>query len=367
MKVYVGATRQNEGKTVVCLGLLNAFKKRLGKVGYIKPVGQQFSIVDGEEVDKDAVLMKSVYKLPENLKDMSPIAVPKGFTEDYIVHGNGEELRKHVIESFNRISKDKEMAVIEGTGHAGVGAVFDMSNAEVARLLDAPVILVSCGGIGHPIDEIMLNKPTFDAHKVKVLGVIVNKVYPEKYDKIREYVQKGLAKKNIEALGVIPYNDTLSNPTLRELLEDIHGKLLSGEEELDNAVNRIVVGAMTPHEALNHFGPGTLLITPGNREDIILAAMSGSLPGITKTYCVSGIILTGGVAPHKNVLHLMQEVPIPVIAVEDDTFTTASKINRLIVKIRPGEIKKIKATEQLIEKYVDVDRIIDLIKQSEHM
>ena len=363
MKVYIGATRQNQGKTVTSLGLLNAFLKRLHSVGYIKPVGQQVSIVDGEEVDKDAILMKSVYKLKENLKDMSPIAVPKGFTENYILKGNKRELRKKVIKSYDKVAKDKKMVVIEGTGHAGVGSVFDMSNVEVAGLLGSEVILVTCGGIGQPIDEIMLNKPTFDAGGVKILGVIINKVFPEKYDKINTFVRKGLEKKNIEVLGVIPYNDILSSPTLSELLEDIGGELLSGEEELDNTVNRVVVGAMPPHEALDYFGPGTLLITPGNREDVILAAMSGCLPGITKAYCVSGIVVTCDFMPHKNVMRLLKEVPIPVIAVKDDTFTATSKINSLIVKIRPGEVKKIKATERLIEKYVDIDRILELVKK----
>ena len=362
MKVYVGATRQNEGKTIVCLGLLNAFRKRLNNVGYIKPVGQQFNIVDGQEVDKDAILMKSVYKLDANLKDMSPIAVPKGFTENYILEGDRDKLVKKITDSYRSIAKDKKMIVVEGTGHAGVGSVFDMPNAEVAKLLDTPVILVSCGGIGRPIDEILLNKPTFDARGVRILGVIINKVFPDKYDKINGLVRKGLKKKNIEVLGVIPYNQVLSSPTISELLDDIGGKLLSGGEELDNTVNRIVVGAMPAHEALNYFGPGTLLITPGNREDIILAAMSGCLPGITKTFCVSGVVLTDGTTPHKNVMRLMEEVAIPVIAVKDDTFTAASKINTLIVKIRPGEARKIKATERLIENYVDVDRILELIK-----
>ena len=362
MKVYIGATRQNQGKTVACLGLLNSFRKRFEKVGYIKPVGQQFNIVDGEQVDKDAILMKSVYKLNENLKDMSPIAVPKGFTENYILHGNKEELQKKVLESYNRVAKDKEVVVIEGTGHAGVGSVFDMSNAEVARLLGAKVILVTCGGIGQPIDEIMLNKPTFDSGGVEILGVIINKVYTEKYDKINDFVRKGLAKKNIEVLGVIPHNEVLSSPTMAELLEDTGGRLLSGGEELGNTVNRIMVGAMPPHEALDYFGPGTLLITPGNREDNILAAMSGCLPGITKAYCVSGIVVTCNLIPHKNVMRLLEKISIPVIAVEDDTFTTASKINSLIVKIRPGEVKKIKATERLIEKYVDIDKVVRLIK-----
>ena len=103
MKVYVGATRQNEGKTIVCLGLLNSFIQRLKKVGYIKPVGQQFFIVDGEQVDKDAILMQSVYKCKDNLKDMSPIAVPHGFTEDYILHGNIDKIKKSIVENYQRI------------------------------------------------------------------------------------------------------------------------------------------------------------------------------------------------------------------------------------------------------------------------
>ena len=91
--------------------------------------------------------------------------------------------------------------------------------------------------------------------------------------------------------------------------------------------------------------------------------MSGCLPGITKAFCVSGIVLTENVIPHKNVRQLMEEIEIPVITVKDDTFTAASKINNLIVKIRPSEIKKVKAVEQLIEKYVDIDRLIELIKE----
>ncbi len=360
-KVYVAATRQNEGKTVVSLGLLSAFLKRYDRVGYIKPVGQQFSVVNNEQIDKDAELMSEVFKLKEKPKDMSPITVPKGFTESHILYGNTGDLRKTMIESYGRIAEGKEIVVIEGTGHAGVGSVFDMSNADVARLLDAPVVIVTCGGVGRPIDEVSLNKPTFEQQGVEILGVIVNKVFPEKYDKIKNLVRKGFEKQNIEVLGVIPFNPVLSSPTMLELLEDTGGTLLYGEKYLDNSVSRMVVGAMPPHEALNYFGPGTLLITPGNREDNILAAIGGCLAAVTRTYCVSGIIATCGFIPHKSVLELMKRVPIPLVAIKDDTFTAATKINRLITKIRPHDTKRIRATERLIEKYVDVPRILHLI------
>ncbi|MBF0122864.1 MAG: AAA family ATPase [Candidatus Omnitrophica bacterium] len=363
-KIFVGATRQNDGKTIVSLGLLRALLNRFGKVGYIKPVGQQFHVIDGEEIDKDVVLMSAVYKLEGKLKDMSPIAVPKGFTESYIMNPNKGQLEQNVIDSYNRVADGKDIVVIEGTGHAGVGSVFDMSNAEVARILNAPVILVSCGGIGKPIDEIMMNKAMFDAKGVRVLGVVINKVLSDKYNKIDPVVRKGLANQNIEVLGVVPHNEILSSPTMQELLEDTKATLLSGEEDLDNTINRIVVGAMPPHEVLDYLGPGTLLITPGNREDIILAAMSGCLPGVTKTFCISGLVLTCGITPHKNVMHLIKELPIPVLLLKEDTFAVASRIDNLIVKIRPTATRKIQAIEALVEKYVDVGKILDLIKKS---
>jgi dethiobiotin synthetase len=123
---------------------------------------------------------------------MSPIAIEKGFTENYIKSGNREKLVTDIVNSFERIAKHKELVVIEGTGHAGVGSVFDLSNAKVARLLNAKVILVTAGGIGRPIDEIVLNMALFEKEGVDVIGVIVNKVLPSKYKKIEQVVKAGL-------------------------------------------------------------------------------------------------------------------------------------------------------------------------------
>ena len=157
-RIYIGATRQNDGKTIVSLGLISALRKKLPQVGYMKPVGQQYRIVDGKKIDKDAVLMKRIFDLQGDLSDMSPIAIPKGFTERYILKGNRSVLVSRVRHSFSRLNAVNDFVLLEGTGHAGVGSVFDMANSVVARLLKAKVVIVSCGGIGRPIDEIMLNK-----------------------------------------------------------------------------------------------------------------------------------------------------------------------------------------------------------------
>jgi len=360
--VYVAATRQNDGKTVTCIGLMAALKKRVLNVGYIKPVGQRYIEVAGHKVDEDAVLMKEVYGVDAALADMSPIAVPRGFTEDYIEHPRKDDLVRRVREAYANVSGGKDVMVIEGSGHAGVGSVFDLSNGAVAQLLGAKAIIVSAGGVGRPIDEVMLNKALFDQCGVEILGVIVNKVQPEKYDKIDGIVRKGFERKGLEVLGVVPYCPMLSHPTVEQLVHEVDGKLLSGRGGLKNVVSKTIVGAMPPHEALDYFTGDVLLITPGSREDLILAAMSCHLVGPCDRCFISGIVLTGGVRPHRNVMQLTRETGIPLILVEEDTYTTAARIDDLIVKIRPGDDEKIAAAEALIERYVAVDKTLELMR-----
>lgn len=358
-KIYIGATRQNDGKTITSLGLIASLKKRVERVGYIKPVGQRYVEFGGHRIDEDALLVREACNLSGDLADMSPIAIPRGFTEEYILHPNRSELATSVTESYKRVAEQNDLVVIEGTGHAGVGSVFDMSNADVAELLGAKVLLVSAGGIGRPIDEIMLNKALFDKKGVEILGVIVNKVEPEKFEKINKIVRLGLERLGLECVGVMPYRQLLSRPTMEQIQDDLQGKLMSGKSGLKNTVGRMVIGAMAPHEAMNYFARDVLLITPGTREDLVLAAMSSCVVGVGKTHCVSGIVITGGIEPHENILHLISRTYIPVISVPDDTFTVASKVNKLIVKIRPGDSEKVRTTEETVAQYVDLNRILE--------
>ena len=360
-KIYVAATRQNDGKTTTALGLVNTIREIYPQIGYMKPVGQQVKLIGEHKIDKDVTLMDEVYHIGGQLHDMSPIAIPRGFTEDYILHGEVETLSEKILVAYTQSSQNKDFMLIEGTGHAGVGSVIDLSNAAVAKLLDAQVIIVTCAGIGRPIDEVMLNKALFDNHGVEVLGVIVNKVIPEKYEKINKFVRLGLERQGIDVLGVLPFRPVLSSPTMGQLLEDTKGTLLCGEENLDQRVSKIIVGAMPPHTALDYFKGDVLLVTPGNRDDLILAAISCSVPGIREDYSVKGIILTGGIQPNTTIVKLVQQTHIPVISVDRDTYSTAEKITKLIIKIRPEDEEKIDLVKEMIKKYVNVDLLINKI------
>lgn len=359
MNVYVAATRQNDGKTIVSVGLIAALIKRLSKVGYIKPVGQHFIDVETCKIDEDSILMKQVFDIDCELPDMSPIAIPRGFTEAYIENPDRNRLVERITAAYTKCAQGKDFVLIEGTGHAGVGSVFDMSNAEVAQLLGAKVILVSAGGVGRPIDEVMLNKALFDSRGVDILGVIVNKIQPDKYEKIAPIVTKGLARKGLDVLGVMPYVPILSSPTIGQLLEETNGDLLSGDGGLSTIVNRTIVGAMAPHQALEYFDKGTLLITPGSRDDLILAAITSYAIDTDDKASVAGLVLTGRDLPNKKVMDLVKRANVPVIGLKDDTFTAATKISSLMVKLRSGDREKIFATENLVSEYVNIDRILD--------
>lgn len=357
-RLFVAATRQNEGKTTTCLGLLLNLKRKVQSLGFIKPVGQRYIEVGGVRIDKDAVLMDEVFHLHPVLKDTSPVAISKNFTREYDGARHKAGLVRDVLSAYAAVAEGKDMMIIEGTGHAGVGSCFDLNNADVARLLDAPVLIVTGGGMGRPVDEIMLNYPVFARQGVRVIGAVCNKVLPEKLEEVREYVKRALGARGVKLFGVMPLERMLSGSTLQQIRDELDAEVLNGEDALEAHIGDVVVGATEPHLALDMFGPRTLLITSGGREDLILAAMSSCTLGTSSASCVAGIILTDGVAPHKTILRLLRNTSMPILLVESGIYETTSTIHDLIVKIRPSDTKKIELAGSLVERYVDVPGIL---------
>lgn len=385
-RVFVAATRQNDGKTTTALGLFGALKKRLGRIGYIKPVGQRFVEVDGKQIDEDIMLIDDTFHVQVPLEDMSPIAVEPEFTRRYIEHANNEFFVRRLQHAFDRAAWEKDFVIIEGTGHAGVGSVFDLSNARVASLLGAKVIIVSGGGIGKPIDEVALNKALFDKEGVEIVGVILNKVLPEKRDYIQEFGRRGLARLGIDLLGTVPDERMLAHPELSQIRENINGTFLHTPPNVRRPVRHVMIGAMSSGHVVDEFRPGTLIITPGDREDIILAALSSHclkphrkpdgeslraggydcLPGAdggeSEESLVTGIVLSGNLRPHDSIMELIRASNVPVIESPLESFAIASKINSMTVKTLPGDVEKIDKIQSLIEQYVEIDRLLEKLK-----
>jgi hypothetical protein len=358
-RVFIAATRQNDGKTTTSLGLIAALQTYFPRVGYIKPVGQRFVEIEEQKIDEDTVLMDAVYRMNCPLVDMSPIAVEPDFTRKYLQAANNEALVKKIQKAFDRVSWEKDFVLCEGSGHAGVGSVFDLSNAQVAKVVGAKVIIVTQGGIGKPIDEVALNQALFQKEGVEIIGVILNKVLGEKMDYISDFARRGLKRKGLELLGVLPHEQILSNPSIDLIREELNAELLNQPPTLNALVDDVVVGAMGAQNAMQFFKRGVLLITPGDREDILLAAGAATMPGHPDN--MTGIILTGGLRPGANVLKALQVMPIPVLLAKADSYQVASKVHNLTVKTRPTDAGKISLIRDLVAKHVNVKRIVEAL------
>ena len=356
-RVFIAATRQNDGKTTVSLGLIAALQKHFPRIGYIKPVGQRFVEIEEQKIDEDSVLMDAVYHLDCPLVDMSPIAVEPAFTRKYLTSANNESLVKRIQTAFDRVAWEKDFVLCEGSGHAGVGSVFDLSNAQVAKTLGCKVIIVSQGGIGKPIDEVSLNQALFEKEGVEIIGVIINKVLEEKIPEITRFVRSGLKRKGLELLGVLPHQHILSKPTVGLVCEELRAELLNHPPTLNTLVDDVIIGAMGAQNAMPFFKRGVLLIAPGDREDILLAAGTMTFPSSPDN--MAGIVLTGGLKPGASVMKALQALPIPVLLTQADSYQVASKVHDVIVKTRPADAEKISLIRDIVAKHINVKKIIE--------
>ena len=356
--VFLSSIHQNAGKTTMALGLYKVFKDLRLKPTFMKPVGQQVVTMGDHDIDKDSYLIREVYHLRKKALEMSPVTIGRGYTEKYINSPQKDVLHKRILRSYHSLIKGRGAIIVEGTGHAGVGSVIDTSNADVAQLLGSKVIIVSEGGIGKSIDEIILNKAPFDICGVELLGVVINKILPEKYTKVKRILEKGLKHKGIKLLGAIPMDPLLKAPTVGQVMDRLNLKPISGKKNLSRRILNTIVAAMEPHNMINYLRDGSLVLLSGDRVDNIMVAVSSHLITDNNRPLVSGIILTGGLMPNPKIMQMLKTSGMPVLLAEADTYTVAASIEHLICKIQKTDKDKILEATALVKKYVDVDYII---------
>jgi len=380
-QLYLAATGMNRGKTTVALGLLAALHDRGLDIGFTKPVGQRYAIVDGQPADEDAILMRAALDLTDSLGEMSPVHIPRGFTRAYLRGEVTPDLPGRIRRAHAALAQKHDLLLVEGTGHAGVGSVVGLSNATVARMLGAPVVIVSEAGVGRPIDEIVLNRALFARHGVEVAGAIVNKVDADAHPSLPEILRVGLARHGIELLGLLPYRPLLSNPTLSMLVEQMAGEVLSRSDDLDRVIEHVAIGAMQPRHLIERVGPGSLLIIPGDRTDVIHAVVAanraarqggerrglfarrrqlfGRTPADPARTELAGLVLTGGYRPRPRDLDAIQQERMFALLVDGDTYEAASHVHDLLVKTHPADRDKIELIRALVSEQLDIDRVLD--------
>ncbi len=355
IKIFISSTEQRSGKSLVTIGLINAFRGSIPSVGYMKPIGRRRDT--GKGVDEDAALVKAIFKLEDDLHDINPASMADA-------QQDRDALFEKVFNSYTRISSGKDVVVIEGTDYTStISALqFDI-NAELAKNMAAPVLLVAKGN-KKSLEEISQTivecTESFREMGCDFLGAVVNRFSSENYSDDSYELSENLASKGVTLFGTIPQDPLLAGPRLREVAEKLNAEIFFKGDDLGKVVTDVKVLAMSPENALQHINDkdGYLLITPGDRIEHLFTVLSAQKSTYYPQY--AGLILTGGLIPGKNVRKLMAgmtDADLTILSVKGDTYNVALEVGQITGEIDAEDREKVELAYRLVERYVDINKL----------
>ncbi|WP_281234279.1 phosphate acetyltransferase [Flavobacterium gelatinilyticum] len=352
--IYIATSDQNSGKSIITLGLMSILIGKTAKVGYFRPIVEDF--VDGE-LDNHIETVLSHFNLDIKFEDAFAITKSKLIKKKN--KGKIGEVLDLIIEKYKKLEERFDFVLVEGTSFTGEGTSIELDlNVLIAKNLGIPTIIIG-SGVGKTLEELVdslyLVYDSFKVKEVEVLSVFANKVQPENIELVTKSLQKSLPSNVL--INTIPLISSLNNPTMQEIVNELDAKVLFGENYLNNEIGHYSVGAMQLHNYLVHLHDNALVITPGDRSDIILGALqaneSANYPAI------SGIILTGNIFPEESILKLIEGLSavVPIITVDGGTYNITNRIGKIKSEIYANNIHKIETSINTFEKYVDNDAL----------
>ena len=349
--IYIATGEPESGKSLVSLGLMRIILGRTKRVGYFRPIIEDQS---GGKKDNHIETVLSHFKLDMTYEECYGLTVQEVIQKK--IDNKEEEIVDIIFKKYKELEERFDFILLEGTDFSGEAAFVELDiNAIIAKNLGVPVILVG-NGKGKSEEELISNLhlayDSFVEKEVRVLGVIANKVEsPDLKD-----VEKRISEKLTEDIFVaaIPLIGTLYNPTIKEIIDEIGATILFGEDLVYNQVESFAVGAMQLRNFLDHLKENCLVITPGDRADIIMSTLQAS---ISDNYPkISGIVLTGGLVPEKSILRLIEGLReiMPIMTVEKGTFEVANQIGAIRSHIYPSNAQRIHNSQITFDRYVNM-------------
>jgi phosphate acetyltransferase len=348
--IYLTTTEPYSGKSIIALGLMNLLVAKTEKLAYFKPVISR----EGSEKDGHLETIASHFKLSASYNEM--FVFTRSEVIKHINAGNESYIIDTIIDRFKSLQERYDFVVVEGTDFMGgsTNVEFD-GNISIAKNLGIPTAIIVKGedkSVQDIVDTALSTTKGFTDEGVQVLTVIANKINIENDEAIRQQLVKALPKDII--VTSIPSNKDLGNPTMKEIFESVGGRILVGENLMSNQVDTSIVGAMQLRNCLTRLQKNTLIVTPGDRGDIIIGAL---VANISKSFeKIAGIILTGGLEPEPTILKLIEglDTVVPIILVKTGTFKTVTRVANTQSRITPESKGKIAIAISMFDKYVDV-------------
>ncbi len=354
--LYLTATEARSGKSAISLGVMEMLLRRIEKVGFFRPIINAGGSRNG--TDNDIKLISSYFDLGIPYEKMYGYTAVEA--SDLLSAGKEEEIVEGIMRKYDELEETCDFILCEGTDFASSTAAFELDiNAEISKNLGSPVLLVANAQqktVDRTMRSIELALDSLTDKGCYTIATIVNRVDPKDGKKII----KNLKKKDLvsnQLLYAIPEDESLGKPTVGEIASIIGAEVLYGHEQLNRHVHNFTVAAMQLQNFLTRIEQGSLIITPGDRADIIVASLATVASSSMES--ISGILLTGGLKPEKAVWNLIKGFPkmVPILSVKQNTFPTATVVEKIHATISPEDDRKITRALSVFEKNVDVKEL----------
>ena len=348
--LYIVSTAASSGKSLVVLGVMELLSRSVERVGFFRPV-----VGAVEPEDNDIALIRHRYRHDQAYE--TSYALTQLEAQQLIAAGQSDELLKRIYSRYKDLESECEFVLCEGTDLTGISSAFEFDfNAQVANQLGCPVLIVVNGHQKSAAEVVSLTRAareSFVDEHCTVTAIVVNRVQQDDRAQIAADLSQNWP--HPETIYVLPEHPTLGKPTLEEIVRHLNARLVHGGDDwTKNEVLDTKIAAMHLANYLDRLVEGCLVITPGDRSDIILGSIAGVYSESSPT--IVGMILTGGIAPAPQVLNLvvgLKRAAVPIFSVEGDTYETTMTASSVRAQISPDNDRKIATALGVFEKHVD--------------
>lgn len=342
-KILIASLKESAGKTSVIVGMLAAVNQHYG---YIKPFGDRLIYKRKRNWDYDSNLIIDIFGLKED-----PETITLGFDHAKLRYVYDEEgVKNSIAKMVDSAASGMEGIVIEGGKDITYGSSIHLDSLSLARYTEAGLYVVISGDSDRILDDISFLKDHVDMKGCDFKGVIINKL--KDIDEFEGLYLKEIRDMGVPVAGIIPYKEQLTQFTMSYLAEKLFAKVIAGEEGLGNTVKNIFVGAMSTDETMRNplFNKeNKMLITSGDRNDMILAALESE---------TVGILLTNNILPPANIVSKAAEKGIPLLMVTADTYHVTRQIDGMEALLTKDNSDRINILTQMAKKYINLDTIL---------
>ncbi|GAB4528147.1 MAG: phosphate acetyltransferase [Pleurocapsa sp.] len=358
--LYISTTEAGSGKALISLGIIELILRKTNKVAFFRPVIRKQP--HGKQ-DEDINLMLSYFGLNQQYEQAFGLYVEE--VQELISQNNYDEVLDQIIFKYKNLEQNYDFILCESSDYLGQVSAFEFDlNTEIAKNLGCPILILGnadCRSTEEAIAPVQMSLKSYLARECQVIGIVFNKANPELLTQLPIALKNQFGNRDY-LLAVIPYDPKLSSPRIREIAQQLNAEVLYGHNRLDNLVLDYVIGAMRLEHAITRLKENSLVITPGDRSDMIVGLLQAN-KSVNYPH-LSGILLSGDLQPETSIRTLIDGLydPLPILSVPQNTYETSELIKQVHTSLVPSDRERITLSIHLFDDYVNLSQLEEQIK-----